>query len=233
MARGSVAERELRDVVVARLRQLRPNARIIHEVNVSTWGPNRMDVIAVDHAEILAVEIKSERDKLDRAAKQVAAMMGAAHYAILALHESHLVEKVTNEWNAHYSKIDGKHYFRDLPDEAKTSGVFTWIYPERERGPNDYNYAWRNPGIGVARPLPSTALDMLWRDELADLCGRLRVSRNRRATMPDMLDALRWHCTGRELTEGICRALRSRRFAEADPPMVDSICEAQLSLVDN
>jgi hypothetical protein len=34
-----------------------------------------------------------------------------------------------------------------------------------------------------------------------------------------MTNALRWHCNGRELTRGICEALRLRQCIEADPAL--------------
>jgi hypothetical protein len=66
-------EGEIREAVVAHLLTLRPSARIIHELNCSTYGPNRIDVRAVTPAEILAVEINSQKDKLDRLPAQIAA----------------------------------------------------------------------------------------------------------------------------------------------------------------
>lgn len=42
MARSS-DEQEIRDFVVAKLRQLMPSARIVHELNVSGQGSNRLD----------------------------------------------------------------------------------------------------------------------------------------------------------------------------------------------
>ncbi|WP_292173967.1 hypothetical protein [Mesorhizobium sp.] len=80
----SSAEADIRDAAVAKIRQRRPNARIIHEINVSSHGPNRIDVLAVDRAEIIACEVKSAKDKLDRLPAQVASMFGAAHHVIAA-----------------------------------------------------------------------------------------------------------------------------------------------------
>ena len=60
----SEAEADVRDAVVARLRTIRPDARIMHEVNCSLFGPNRIDVIAVSPQEIISVEVKSAKDKL-------------------------------------------------------------------------------------------------------------------------------------------------------------------------
>lgn len=127
----SAAEQELRDAVVARLRRWRPRARICHEVNCGSFGPNRIDVMAVDIDEIIAVEIKSEKDKLDRAPKQISSMSNVAHHVVVALHEVHLIEQETNRWAAHYGRLDGKHYLSVIPPEAK--GAIPWVYPEAPR----------------------------------------------------------------------------------------------------
>jgi hypothetical protein len=222
----SAAEQEVRDAVVARLRKLRPGARICHEVNSAVYGPNRFDVVAIDKAEIIAVEIKSEKDKLDRAPKQIEAMSQCAHHIIVAMHECHLVEVETNKDAAEYGKLDGKHYLRNLPeviDKYRCLSAFralTWVYPERERRAYDWDCGlWKPPAEYHETALPAGALDMLWRDELAALCDSLRISRGKRATMDQMIRALRWHANGKELTLGICRALRNRPFAEADDPI--------------
>lgn len=229
----SAAEQEIRDAVVTRLRKLRPTARICHEVNSAVYGPNRFDVVAIDKAELIAVEIKSEKDKLDRAPKQIEAMARCANHTIVAMHECHLVEVETNEDAAEYGKLDGKHYLRALPeiiDKYRRQSAFralTWIYPERERRAYDWDCGiWKQPEERYETALPAGALDMLWRDELAALCDSLLISRGKRSTMDQMIRALRWHAKGRELTRGVCAALRRRPFAEADAPMAMRDLEA-------
>lgn len=217
----SGAEAEIRDAVVARIREQRPNARIIHEINVSTYGPNRIDVLAVDAAEIIAVEIKSEKDKLDRLPAQINGMMGVAHHVVAALHEKFMtVERDANEHSAHYGR-DGKLYYRALPDGIHWKCT-NWIYPERCRSADpgyDFGWRWAVPDPAIQAPLPATALNMLWRDELEWLCSKMRVSVGRRPNMGTMATALRWNCNGRELTVGVCEALRRRQCSEADPAM--------------
>ncbi|MGV3511864.1 MAG: hypothetical protein ACO1OX_07650 [Novosphingobium sp.] len=212
-------EGEVREAVVARLRQMMPAARIMHEVNAASFG-NRIDVLAVDRAEIVAVEIKSKKDKLDRLPDQIKAMTRVAHHVIVALHEKFLVETPTNQWAAHTER-DGKFYRAALPDVVDRLGtkVVPWVYPLRDRsikagGYNDY--PWLAPTL-LAEALPSGALDMLWQAELVTMCARHRVPANRRATMDFMRRALRWHLTGAELTHAICAALRARECIEADP----------------
>ncbi|MFD1944695.1 NERD domain-containing protein [Paradevosia shaoguanensis] len=220
----SSAEAEVRDAVVERLRLIRPQARIIHEINVSTYGPNRIDVLAVSPAEIVAVEVKSARDKLDRLPSQIKSMMGCAHHVVAALHEKFLVERETGVHAAHYQR-DGRYYFRDLPENTGIRHpVLAWIFPEKRRamksvveGGVDYTAYWSQPDQTYEETLPAAALEILWRDELAELCGSLGVPSGRRSNMSDMARALRWHCSGKELTKGICSALRARRCVEADP----------------
>lgn len=222
----SAAEAEIRNAVVARIRKHRPNARIIHEINVSSHGPNRMDLIAVGAAEIIAVEIKSMKDKLDRLDAQVRSMKGVAHHVIAAIHEKFLVEHQTHEDARHYTR-DGRHYLRTLPDHWDHN-VKAWVYPERRRcleptWPHDDMASWRFPDPEFESPLPASAIDLLWRDELYNLCGALRVSASRRTNMTEMVRLLRWHCTGKELTRGICAMLRSRTCVEADPAIHERI----------
>lgn len=222
----SESEAEIRDAVVARIRQHRPQARIIHEINVSTYGPNRIDVMAVDRAEIISVEIKSAKDKLDRLETQMQAMQAVSHHAIAALHEKFLVEQSANRWVAHYER-DGTFYLRTLPDIRPLRTDNCWVYPETRRamqGANlDFHARWSFPNQHLEAPLPHGALNLLWRDELFELCGALRVSVGKRATMGPMAAALRWHCTGAELTRGVCAVLRARRCAEADPEIIERI----------
>lgn len=183
----SEAEGEIRQAVVARLREIRPDARIMHEVNASSFG-NRIDVLAVDRAEIIAVEIKSERDKLDRLSDQVAAMKGCAHHVIAAVHEKFGLAAVRDatKWRAEH-----------------------WFYP------SEIKY-WPTPRPALTIPLPASSIKMLWRDELLEMCQRYSVCVPKRPTMGQMIPALRWGLTGRDLTLGVCAALRSRKCIEAD-----------------
>lgn len=225
----SSSEALIRDAVVARIRERRPSARIIHEINVGTYGPNRIDVLAVDRAEIIAVEVKSEKDKLDRLPAQMGSMRRVAHHAIAALHEKFLVEKKTNKWAAHYER-DSEFYRKDLPDGLKLTIGECWVFPERRRsmlgsveGGHDSNATWQFPSAAIDIALPQDALGLLWRDELYALCGALRVSAGSRSTMMEMTRSLRWLCPGKELTKGICAMLRRRRCVEADPEIEDQV----------
>jgi hypothetical protein len=216
----SDAEAEVRVAVVDRLRRLRPDARIMHEVNASSFG-NRIDVLAVAPAEIIAVEIKSAKDKLDRLPDQLEAMRGCAHTVIAALHEKFLVEQRTRA-RASMIERDGEHFALVRPDVAPFGG--TWIFPEQRRSPagwHDDLYPWSEPDHAIQQPLPAKAIDMLWRDELLAMCARFGIRVPKRPNMRVMVNALRWQLTGRDLTRGICAALRERVCIEADPPIIE------------
>lgn len=198
----SSAEAEVRDAVVARLRLIRPGARIMHEVNACGFG-NRIDVLAVDRAEIIAVEVKSEKDKIDRLPDQLKAMRGVAHVTIAALHE-----KFLNPWE-HGSNV------WQAPREAR--GATVWAFPETAERRGFGVARWEEPRPQPTVPLPGDAIHMLWAAELRQLCAALGVPAKARDTMPFMVNALRWRATGEHITKGICAALRARRCIEADP----------------
>ena len=212
----SEAEAEIREAVVAHLRQHRPNARIMHEVNASSFG-NRIDVLAVDRTEIIAVEVKSAKDKLDRLPNQFSAMRKCAHHVIAALHEKFLVPIECGAHAAHFEK-DGKHYYGVLPDPVGWREG--WVYPMRPRAISpiwgDDLKRWHVPDPAIQRPLPSGSIVMLWAGELRDIARRYGISLPARATMEHAVNALRWQLTGRDLTLGICAALRARKCIEAD-----------------
>lgn len=221
----SPAEADIRDAVVARLRALRPEARIIHEIQCAVYGPNRIDLIAVSKAEIIAVEVKSAKDKLDRLSAQIASMRLMAHHVIAAIHEKFLVEQSTNEWAAHYV-TDGKFFKRAVPADA--DGAVAWVFPERPRlisQDNAYGYdniaKWESPSPTLCRAVPTGALDMLWAEELRHVCNRLSISIGKRATRDECLTAVRWYAKGSEITKEVCRTLRQRRCTEADEPIDD------------
>lgn len=204
----SAAEAEVRDAVVTRLRDIMPDARIIHEINACGFG-NRIDVLAVGPTKIMAVEIKSEKDKLDRLRDQVKAMRGVAHTVVAAIHEKFLIETLGNTYP---------------PNEA--SGAVVWAYPRRDRaGHVECQQSWfasRNwdkPSLN----LPPRAIHMLWRQELVAIVRGFGGTGVARLTMDECVDAIRWHMTGAQITRSICAALRARKCVEADPEIIEGV----------
>lgn len=214
----SDAEAEVREAVVARLRALRPEARIMHEVNACSFG-NRIDVLAVSPAEIIAVEIKSAKDKLDRLPDQMKAMKRCSHAALAVLHEKFLLENEVSYWaNADFER-DGKMFALVSPaDHRDVPRGSLWVYPEANRGRFNLG-AWRDPQQAVCKPLPPSAIDILWRGELAAMAARHGIAGMKSATMERLVNALRWNLTGAQLTKGICAALRARPIVEGDAPI--------------
>lgn len=210
-AHRSEAEAEIREAVVSKLQHIRPNARIIHEINAG-GGINRIDVMAVDPAEIITVEIKSERDKLDRLPTQIATMSRCSHHYIAALHRKFMPE-VTNYGVPCIEGVD--------------LGTIYWYYPSAQDMAEAHHdaFSWADPDIGASLnvPLPEGAIHLLWRDELMELCGELGLAMRSNARMREMIRALQWAGSGRDLTRGVCRALRRRsQCAEADPVIEDA-----------
>lgn len=217
----SAAEAEVRDAVVARLRQLRPDARIMHEINACSFG-NRIDVLAVSQAEIIAVEVKSERDKLDRLSDQIEAMSGCAHHVIAALHDKFWIgaDKIPER----SLRADWRHLPTEADRAVSRSGVTVWRYPEVGGGDyGPFHSRWVEPRLTITTALPPDAIHMLWANELREMCADLGIAVPRKAVMPMCINALNWSATGAQITRGICAALRRRASVEADPPRVDGV----------
>lgn len=202
----SSAEADIRGPVVERLREIIPGCRIIHEINAASFG-NRIDVMAVGTDRIATVEIKSERDKLDRLEMQIRAMRSVSNMVYAALHEKFL------------NPLHGGFY----PPEG-ASGAITWIWPVADRdgyiecGSEWRERDWRKP----LQCLPPAALGMLWRNEVHDICRALGVKGAGQLTMEEARDHIVWRMTGREITHAICRTLRARKCVEADPEIFEN-----------
>lgn len=203
----SSAEAEIRDAAITRLRELMPGCRIIHEINCASFGPNRIDLLAVTKDRIAAVEVKSERDKLDRLPAQLASMQGVAHYAIAALHE-----KFLTPWKASYTDLPAFHE----PDEAR--GAVVWAYPIRPRagslGEWPLHDRWGKPKLLP----PPDFIDLLWAAELRAIVRKHNLHRAVSGLdMSQMVDLIRWGLPGKTVLAETCATLRSRNCTEADP----------------
>lgn len=203
----SSAEAEIREAVVAHCRMIIPGCRIINEVNAASFG-NRIDVLAVGEDDLLAVEIKSAKDKLDRLPDQIKAMRSVSNHVFAALHEKFLRPLGRPEHG----------YGLTVPDEASMAVV--WVFPRVERkGHVECGETWF-PFNRFAKPrrcLPPGAIGMLWREELQSVAADLGVRGAGKFTMEEAIDAIRWNMTGEQITRTICRTLRARDCVEADP----------------
>lgn len=215
-AHRSNAEAEIRDAVVERLRVVMPGCRIIHEINCGSFGPNRIDVLAVTRDKIAAVEIKSERDKLERLPAQIASMRSVAHYAIAAIHE-----KFLTPLNLRISNLPAF----SGPKEA--IGAVIWAYPIVPRAGSlaEWNLSER---WEKAKLLPPPGyIDLLWADELRGIVRRNALHKGPSGLdMPQLVDLIRWHLPGKTILRETCAALRRRSCLEADQA-IDDFCQAE------
>ncbi|UXS01111.1 hypothetical protein [Agrobacterium tumefaciens] len=218
----SLDEQEIRDVVVARLRELLPDARIVHELNVAGQGSNRIDVAAVTKEHIVGVEIKSRKDVLKRLDEQWKAFNDVCHFVAVAAHEKHFADFREPYWDSDHTPerhLNHPLFFGKRFSRRKN----IWRYPKPEM--SDWNYGRHGDAWDFDRrkdlsriPRATSMLDMLWAEELRAECNRHRVACSSRSTRPDMIRDLAWHLTGKEVTHAVCRQLRQRAFAEADVP---------------
>lgn len=200
-----------------RLRVALPGCRIIHEINCASFGPNRIDLLAVSKDRIAAVEIKSEKDKLDRLPAQIASMRGVAHHVVAALHE-----KFLEPWSENLqrgSEVPGFH------EPAAARGAIVWAYPKRPRrgvdshGEWPLNDRWTKPKLLP----PPDFIDLLWAAELRAIVRKHGLHRGPSGLdMPQMVDLLRWSLPGKALLAETCATLRSRACTEADPAVEDA-----------
>lgn len=203
--RASDAERAIRMAVVAKIRELRPEARIIHELNVEA-GMYRADLAAVEPGRITLFEIKSHKDTLDRVDDQMIAFQRVAHQAVLV---------ADLKWFDTTPYIGGQPRLV-WPCQGLWTGV--WCYPEpKPLGPSHMQYVWTLREPGMRQPAPRKLLELCWRDELYAECRRKGLPVKARSTAAYMVDLMAFEMTGREIVEAVCRRLRARTFVTADP----------------
>ena len=222
----SDAEIEIRTAVVDRLRELVPSGRIIHELNTASTGSRRIDVACVTPDKIYGVELKSEKDKLDRLQIQWDAFTACCHHVVVAAHRKFFVEH-RSRWQG----SDSEPMLRlDHPlSKSWAFRIALWCHPTPEFFlDSQYEKLWSIDMRRVAHlpePRAAAMLDMLWRDELFHECARHGVSVARRATRSEMIREMAWHMTGKEVCHAVCRQLRARDFTEADAPIVEEKME--------
>lgn len=219
----SLDEQEIRNAVVARLRELLPDARIVHELNVAGQGSNRIDVAAITKQHIVGVEIKSRKDVLKRLDEQWKAFNDVCHFVVVAAHEKHFADFRESYWredmpakrHLNHPLFFGKwnHDYRVWPYLMPPLGA-----EGRTRLDGRHWFFDRHNQLQRI-PQATRMLDMLWAAELQAECRSHRVACSSRSTRPDMIRDLAWHLTGKEVTHAVCRQLRQRSFAEADAPI--------------
>lgn len=205
----SPAEAEIRDPVVARLRDLMPGCRIIHEINASGMGSNRIDVLAVSASAITAVEVKSRKDTLERLPDQIMAMRQCAGDVVAALDVKF------------FDVSDFRGGKWAVPDWRAVAGAKVWGFGFTEALSDECDmdkHVLRQRHVKPIIGLPAGAIRLLWRDELREIVSRLQlVKASSGLDMAQLAALIRWHLTGADQAKEICAALRARRCVEADP----------------
>lgn len=201
----SAAEREMRDAAAAKLRELLPGARIVHELNVAGQGSNRLDLAAIAVHGIVGVEIKSKHDTLKRLPEQVAAFRKCCHRVVVV--------------------ADQKHFEGGRLKGEKWPTFTVWKWPSLAA--NYWNLEPRWLDFGAPQPRASHLLAMLWVDELRVEAGRHNIAAGPSSTHSDLVHACAWNMTGQEIVLAVCRQLRARPFVEADPPVSVPIINPQ------
>lgn len=197
---GSAAEERIRAKAETMLRTLFPAARIVHEL-VLQQGGVRIDLAAIGPSFIAAVEIKSERDVLERLPAQAEMALRVTDLFGVCVAASH-AEKIST----YISRVDDQPKVR-LPYRAH-------LLVENEEGfdtkysPFDLEWGGRDR-IQARLCNPADRLEMLWASELK------QISRSGMSRQP----AKYYICetmNGREIREAVCATLRARRFPRAD-----------------
>jgi hypothetical protein len=196
---GSAAEERIRTKAEAMLRQLFPDARIIHEL-VLQQGGVRIDLAAIRPGYIAAIEIKSERDVLTRLPDQAKAAM-----------------RVTDLFGVCVASK-----YRDKIGTYFTSAAVTLPYGaellvETEDG-FDTRLSAFAPQLGQRLRVeprlcnPADRLEMLWASELRAISGTKFPRQSAKRLICETM-------TGRKIREAVCAALRARPFPRADAPV--------------
>ena len=161
-------------------------------MNVET-GKCRVDLAAIAPDLLVLVEIKSRKDTLDRLPEQVRIFGPACHRLVVCY--------AAERWD--YSTV------------SKSADWSVEIWP-------DNRPEWWSIGGGFKPPNTSAMLNLLWRDELYWEASRAGFQPHKRESRSPLMRKLWDGLTGRQVVAAVCRQLRARRFAEADPPIVDA-----------
>lgn len=218
---GSEAEERIRTKVEAELRRLYPTARIIHELVLST-GVSRLDLAAVTPDALIVAEIKSERDSLSRLPAQIAMAHEIADVTWVVVAEKH---RDALAHHATYYSVGPER-----PRKPPLTGMWreTWQNPDYLPGldrcvrlvETGDGFDKTQPGPWHQRVTdPRAVFDVLWAQERRDAIARHGAPASKSDTCAKTHAWAVENMTGAQIRREVCRALRLRSFARADPPM--------------
>lgn len=178
----------MRDKVEAWGRLRWPDARVVHELVCSDC---RIDVAFVRPEDLIAVEIKSSKDKLDRLEKQ---------WRVFNDHIPEVWLAIAERWRGD----PGKPFVMNeivVPTDGPL--IFKGFKPHRNR--YVYNHM----------------LHLLWAEETRAIAKRHRLDVTSRTPQHQMLPMLALKLSGEQIMREVCTELRGRNaFWKADAPII-------------
>lgn len=185
----------MRGLIVPRLRQDYPDARIVHELPLR-YSSNRIDLAAVTPDQIIAVEVKSSRDEMRRLERQVRAFQPVSSKVIVAL---------APKWLKPRGKKTAQESAQDIL--LRCGRVETWAVCAQALTLDKVDGGWHVQSA----PWSAQLLDILWRAELEAIADQYSVIVPRRRPSHAILrDACEAALTGRQIRSAVCAALRAR-----------------------
>jgi hypothetical protein len=191
----SAEELQLRVAAAAWGRQRLPGCRVIHEL---VCGERRADLAFVGEKDLIGVEIKSSRDRLDR------------------------LEEQLKEYSRYFPEV----WLFIAPKWARAAKALSWAniavgHPDRVEvlRPSKAKRPYRDELV-TAR-----MLEWLWVEEAARIANRTQVIpgpvNNRRYPTANVRKLLARLLTGNEIIREVCRELRARPLVGqmSDPPL--------------
>lgn len=140
---GSAAEKRIREKAVTALRDVWPDARIVHELMLRPGGCC-IDLAAITESRLIVLEIKSERDVLTRLKRQALQAIDVADDLTVVLAEKH--------WGSALDKhVDAEHLSRE-------DAIKDHLLRDVHR-------------VGGTQPKVEARLEMLWARELHRISG--------------------------------------------------------------
>jgi len=207
---ASEAEETMRGAVEAKILELLPDARVIHELEC---GLCRADLAAVTPDKLLLFELKSARDKLARLPKQMDCFNRCCHLAVAVLDERFFDYEPYHDGSPRCAS----------PAEADAA-LKVWRYPGTAAGTHTERlYAWDIRPLDAYRtmwqPDPRCLLTLMYADEQRAVLGRHGLPV--KGPEVDRVSRLAYNLTGRQIAEETCRQLRSRPVLRGTPPVID------------
>lgn len=190
---ASKSELELRNAMEDLMRQMMPDARIVHEI-VMGDGKVRADIAAIGLDTIQAVEVKGAYDDTTRLLHQVGMFQLCVPSVWMVVSADH--------------DYDAKLIRHLLPSVGLIIGTNmdkqTW---SKNQDPVKLEiFAEPKP----MQPIPDMMTRLLWRDEMFNVCQRHNLGATSKSTRPTMKGKLLEFLDTETLQKEICQELRGR-----------------------